>query len=314
LGASDALFYVLHKIHQVAATDATVLIQGETGVGKELVATAIHRESDRSSGPFLAVNCAALPPTLIESELFGHEKGAFTGAERRRQGRFELGNGGTIFLDEIADLPLEVQPKLLRVLQEGSVERVGGSETIDVDVRLIAATNRDLRSEVEAGRFREDLFYRLEVFPITVPPLRDRREDIEILVRHFARSLAKRHRIVITEIPSEVMRKLENYDWPGNVRELQNVIERAVLTSGDGVLRLADPLQARNGNGQEDEPPTPRGRTFRTLEDVQREHIVAVIDACEGQIAGAGGAAEILGVHPNTLRSRLKKLGIGPRN
>jgi PAS domain S-box-containing protein len=311
LGASDALLYVLHKIRQVAATDATVLIQGETGVGKELVATAIHRGSDRSTGPFLALNCAALPPSLIESELFGHERGAFTGADRRRQGRFELAGGGTLFLDEVGELPLEVQPKLLRALQEGTIERIGGSESIQVDVRLVAATNRDLRGEVEAGRFREDLFYRLDVFPITVPPLRDRREDIEVLVHHFARNLATRHRIEINEIPTEVMRQLESYDWPGNVRELRNVIERSVLTSADGVLRLAGRLLAINGNGIE--APEPRRPVFCTLEELQRDHIVAVIDACGGQIAGSGGAAQILGVHPNTLRSRLKKLGIEPR-
>jgi PAS domain S-box-containing protein len=310
LGASDAIQYVLHKIDQVAATDATVLIQGETGVGKELVANAIHAESERSNGPLLAVNCAALPSSLIESELFGHERGAFTGADRRRQGRFELASGGTLFLDEVAELPLDVQPKLLRALQEGTIERIGGSITIDVDVRLIAATNRDLRAEVEAGRFREDLFYRLEVFPITVPPLRDRREDIEVLVHHFTRTLAVRHHTEIKEIPTEVMRQLDGYDWPGNVRELQNVIERAVLTSTDGVLRLAGPLTARRGNDIEVQET--RGRGFRTLNEVQHDHIVAVLAACDGQIAGSGGAAEILGVHANTLRSRLKKLGVQP--
>jgi len=311
LGSSDALLYVLHKIQQVADTDATVLIQGETGVGKELVATAVHNESERSSGPFLAVNCAALPATLIESELFGHERGAFTGADRLRRGRFELAAGGTLFLDEVGDLPLEVQPKLLRALQEGTIERVGGSEPIVVDVRLIGATNRHLREEIKAGRFREDLFYRLEVFPITVPPLRDRREDIEVLIHHFARILARRHRTDVKEIPAEVMRQLESYDWPGNVRELQNVIERAVLTSTGGVLRLSGPLTALEGNGEEARET--RGPVFKTLEEIQRDHILAVIDACGGQIAGSEGAAKILGVHPNTLRSRLKKLGISPQ-
>lgn len=312
LGSSDALLYVLHKIHQVAATDATVLIQGETGVGKELVANAVHSESERSGSPFLAVNCAALPASLIESELFGHERGAFTGADRRRRGRFELAAGGTLFLDEVGELPLEVQPKLLRAIQEGTIERVGGSEPIEVDVRLITATNRNLRGEVEAGRFREDLFYRLEVFPITVPPLRDRREDIEVLVHHFTRTLAVRHHTEIKEIPTEVMRQLDGYDWPGNVRELQNVIERAVLTSADGVLRLGERLHAANGNGIA--ASEPRGRVFQTLEEIQRDHILSVIDACDGQIAGTKGAAEILGIHPNTLRSRLKKLGISSRN
>jgi PAS domain S-box-containing protein len=310
LGSSDALLYVLHKIRQVAATDATVLIQGETGVGKELVAAAIHGESERSNGPFLAVNCAALPSSLIESELFGHERGAFTGADRRRQGRFELATGGTLFLDEIAELPLDVQPKLLRALQEGTIERIGGTQTIAVDVRMIAATNRNLRDEVEAGRFREDLFYRLEVYPITVPPLRDRREDIEVLVRHFAGEVAARHRVELREVPQEVLRTLEAYDWPGNVRELQNVLERAVLNAEDGVLRLVSPLEARNG---EQPPRQEAGNSrLRTLDEVQRDHIVAVLAACGGQIAGRGGAASILGMHPNTLRSRLKKLGITP--
>jgi PAS domain S-box-containing protein len=310
LGSSDAVLYVLQKIRQVAATDATVLIQGETGVGKELVAIAIHNESERSDEPFLAVNCAALPSGLIESELFGHERGAFTGADRRRQGRFELADGGTLFLDEVAELPLDVQPKLLRALQEGTIERIGGTRTIEVDVRLIAATNRDLRAEVEAGRFREDLFYRLEVYPITVPPLRDRSEDIEGLVRHFAADLALRHRVEVTEVPPEVLRQLKNYDWPGNVRELQNVIERAVLNAPDGVLRLVSPLEAHNG--REPRPRASGRSSLRTLDEVQRDHIAAVLSACGGQIAGRGGAASILGMHPNTLRSRLKKLGIRP--
>jgi len=310
IGQSDPLLYVLHKIEQVAATDATVLIQGETGVGKELVARSIHQESDRSTGPFLAVNCAALPASLVESELFGHEKGAFTDADRRRKGRFELAAGDTLFLDEVGELPLEIQPKLLRVLQDGLVDRVGGSASLEVDVRLIVATKRDLRAEVEAGRFREDLFYRLDVYPITVPPLRDRREDIALLVGHFARRLAARHKVSIREVPQEVMRQLEAYDWPGNVRELQNVIERAVLTSSDGVLKLVGPLEARSVDPQ---PSSARenGR-LRTLEDVERSHIEEILRTCGGQIAGGGGAAEILGLHPNTLRSRLKKLGIEP--
>jgi len=308
IGSSDALLYVLHKIKQVAATDATVLIQGETGVGKELVANTIHQEGDRAAGPFIALNCAALPANLVESELFGHEKGAFTDADRLRKGRFELADGGTLFLDEVGELPLEIQPKLLRVLQDGLVDRVGGSEAIKVDVRVIVATNRELRSEIDAGRFREDLYYRLDVFPITVPPLRDRREDIELLVRHFAGLLAARHKVLIHEVPQEVMRQLEAYDWPGNVRELQNVIERAVLTSSDGVLKLVGPLDGRSSDPQ---PSSARenGR-LRTLEDVERSHIEEILRVCGGQIAGSGGAAEILGLHPNTLRSRLNKLGI----
>jgi len=309
VGDSNPLLYVLHKVRQVASSDATVLIQGETGVGKELIARAIHRESPRAGRPFIKVNCAALPASLIESELFGHERGAFTGADRRRIGRFELADGGTLFLDEVGELPLEVQPKLLRALQDGELERVGGTETLSVDVRVVAATNRDLRAEMEGGRFREDLFYRLEVYPVTVPPLRDRSEDIPMLVQHFVGQIGARHGAQIDEVPSTVMRLLQDYSWPGNVRELQNVIERAILVSRQGVLRLADPLEER-GN---DEAPTPvRGveDRFRSLNDVERDHIAEVLESVNGQISGSGGAAEILGLHPNTLRYRMKKLGI----
>ena len=311
IGSSPALMYVLHKVQHVAPTGATVLLTGETGVGKELVARLIHKESERSSGPFVAVNCAALPPTLIESELFGHERGAFTGADRLRRGRFEAASGGTLFLDEVPDLPLGMQPKLLRVLQEGQIERVGGERTLDVNVRLIAATNRDLRGEVDAGRFREDLFYRLDVYPITIPPLRDRSEDIPALVTHFARQIAAREGIRVSEIPPEVLRHLAQHRWPGNVRELRNVVERAVLRCEDGVLRLTEPLVNRAafaapGNG--------RAAALRpTLAEVQRDYIRKVLEECGGRIAGPGGAAEVLGVHPNTLRSRMQKLGIAPR-
>ena len=309
VGGSDPLLYVLHKVRQVASSDTSVLILGETGVGKELIARTIHDESPRSHGPFIVVNCAALPPNLIESELFGHERGAFTGAERQRRGRFELAHGGTLFLDEIGELPLEMQPKLLRVLQEGEIERVGGTQTIAVDVRVIAATNRDLNMDREAGRFREDLFYRIAVYPITVPPLGARREDIPLLVEHFVQHFARRRGLRIDEIPAEVMRSLRAYDWPGNVRELQNVIERAVLTSQGRVLRLAEPLQsaanamAANRENGSDAPDL-------TLDEVERRYIVRVLEATEGQISGAGGAAEVLGLHANTLRYRLKKLGI----
>jgi PAS domain S-box-containing protein len=307
VGNSDALLYVLHRVERVAGSDATVLIQGESGVGKELVARTIHQRSRRATRPFTAVNCAAMAPTLVESELFGHEKGAFTGADRRRRGCFERADGGTLFLDEVGELPLEVQPKLLRVLQSGELERVGGSETLTADVRLIAATNRQLRSEVEVGSFREDLFYRLEVYPITVPPLRERREDVPLLVQHFARIIGERHRIPIEEIPQEVLRRLSAYDWPGNVRELMNVVERAVLTSTEGVLRLAEPLQAAtSGNPSTQTTPSP----LSTLREVESAHISAVLEACGGKIAGPGGAAEVLDLHPNTLRSRIKKLGL----
>jgi len=309
VGGSDALLYVLHKVRQVAPSETSVLVLGETGVGKELIARTIHSESPRSSGPFVVVNCAALSPNLIESELFGHEKGAFTGADRQRRGRFELADGGTLFLDEIGELPLEMQPELLRVLQDGRIERVGGSETIVVNVRVIAATNRDLNTDMEAGRFREDLFYRIAVYPITVPPLRDRQDDIPILVQHFVQHFARRRGMRIDQVPAEVMRRLQTYDWPGNVRELQNVVERAVLTSSDEVLRLAEPLKT-DPNGKaaaRDAAPEISGLT---LDEVERRYIVQVLEATQGQISGAGGAAEILGLHANTLRYRMKKLGI----
>jgi len=309
VGGSDPLLYVLHKVRQVASGDTSVLILGETGVGKELIARTIHDESPRSSGPFVVVNCAALPPNLIESELFGHERGAFTGAERQRRGRFELANDGTLFLDEIGELPLEMQPKLLRVLQEGQMERVGGTETISVDVRVIAASNRDIQVEMEAGRFREDLFYRVAVYPITVPPLSDRRDDIPVLVQHFARHFAQRRGLSIDEIPAEVMRRLQAYDWPGNVRELQNVIERAVLTAKDGVLRLAEPLKT-DPNGKPASRDTASEVSGLTLDEVERRYIVQVLETTQGQVSGGGGAAEILGLHANTLRYRMKKLGI----
>jgi formate hydrogenlyase transcriptional activator len=309
VGSSDPLLYVLHKVRQVAAGETSVLVLGETGVGKELIARTIHSESSRTSGPFVVVNCAALPPSLIESELFGHEKGAFTGADRQRRGRFELAHRGTIFLDEIGELPLEMQPKLLRVLQECEIERVGGSRTIPVDVRVIAATNRDLKADIEAGRFRGDLFYRISVYPITVPPLRDRREDIPSLVQHFARNFARRRAKRISEIPMEVMRRLEGYRWPGNVRELQNVIERAVLTSTGGVLKLPEPLL--NDSGKPGSPDSPEvGEGLMTLDDLERGHIERVLVSTRGKISGSGGAAEVLGLHANTLRYRMKKLGI----
>jgi PAS domain S-box-containing protein len=313
VGGSDALLYVLHKVRQVGPSDTSVLILGETGVGKELIARTIHTESPRSSGPFVVVNCAALPPNLIESELFGHEKGAFTGADRQRRGRFELAHGGTMFLDEVGELPIELQPKLLRVLQEGEMERVGGSQTISVDVRLIAATNRDLRADMEAGRFREDLFYRIAVYPITVPPLRDRRDDIPSLVQHFTEHFANRRGKSISEIPAELMRRLEAYQWPGNVRELQNVIERAVLTSTGGVLKLAEPLH----NAAHEPAPVSAESAVKdgllALDDVERTHIERVLASTGGKISGSGGAAEILGLHANTLRYRMKKLGIPTR-
>jgi PAS domain S-box-containing protein len=308
IGESNAIRYVLRRVREVADTDTTVLIEGETGVGKELVARALHKASSRASRKFVKVNCAALPATLIESELFGHEAGAFTGALGLRKGRFELADTGTIFLDEIGELPLEVQVKLLRVVQEGELERVGGSKTHRVDVRIIAATNRNLSAEVEAGRFREDLFYRLAVYPITVPPLRERVEDIPLLVRYFLPRIGARVGRNIQEVPGPVLRWLRDYAWPGNVRELQNVLERTVLASSDGVLRLPESLTPdRHRMHRSPEDPS---EELLTLAELERKHIQAALERAGGRISGKGGAAAILDLHPNTLRSRMKKLGI----
>ena len=310
VGKSDALKYVLTRVEQVAQTDATVLLQGETGVGKELIARAIHEMSSRSNGPQVKVNCATLPEALVESELFGHEKGAFTGADRQRKGRFELADGGTILLDEVGELPLATQAKLLRVLQEGEFERVGGSTTIKVSVRIIAATNRKLHDDLSAGRFRQDLFYRLNVYPLTIPPLRERREDIPLLVKHYAREIGERLGKSISEVPAQVMREFTEYNWPGNIRELQNVIERAVIVSSDGVLRLPEPL------AQATTAPAGEGETFKepmtisTLDEAEREHILRALEATGWRIEGPKGAAAMLKVHPSTLRFRMKKFGL----
>jgi PAS domain S-box-containing protein len=310
VGKSDALRYVLTRVEQVAKTDATVLLQGETGVGKELVAGAIHEKSSRSNGPYVKVNCATLPEALVESELFGHEKGAFTGADRLRKGRFELADGGTILLDEVGELLLGTQAKLLRVLEEGEFERVGGSSTLKVKVRVIAATNRKLHDEVSAGRFRQDLFYRLNVYPITIPPLRQRREDIPLLVAYYVRQIGERLGKSIRELPAQVMREFLKYDWPGNIRELQNVIERAVIVSTDAVLRLPEPLaqattETTGGNDAFKEP-----MTISTLDEAEREHILRALEATGWRIEGPKGAAAMLKLHPSTLRFRMKKLGL----
>jgi PAS domain S-box-containing protein len=304
IGESDAIRYVLHKIRQAAPAEVTILIEGETGVGKELAARAIHKGSPRSKMPFIRVNCAALPGTLIESELFGHEKGSFTGADRIRQGRFELAEGGTLFLDEIGELPLDIQAKLLRVLQEGEFDRVGGTKTRKANVRLIAATNRNLRLEVAAGRFREDLYFRLQVFPITVPPLRDRRGDVSLLIEHLTHKLSRKHGRHISEIPMSVVHTLTANEWPGNVRELENVIERAVITSRTETLSLPDDFVPRSAAAS-------RGSTdLLTLDEMESNHIRQVLQHTRGRISGEAGAAQILGMHPNTLRSRMSKLGI----
>jgi transcriptional regulator with GAF, ATPase, and Fis domain len=302
VGSSDALQYVSFRVQQVAPTDATVLILGETGTGKGMAAHAIHELSARRDRPMITVNCAALPANLIESELFGREKGAFTGAHARQVGRFEVANGGTIFLDEIGEMPLELQAKLLRVLQEGEFERLGSPRTIKVDVRVIASTARDLKAEIRSNRFREDLFYRLNVFPISMPPLRMRREDIPQLVRHFVDKYARKIGRTIKSIPNAVMKSLQEYAWPGNVRELEHVIERAVITSTGPVLQLADRL--------EHEAPEPKEAALKDLAGMEREHILRVLRKTRWKINGPGGAAALLNIHPSTLRFRIKKLGI----
>ncbi len=300
VGESDGLRYVLSRAEQVSDTDATVLLFGETGTGKELIAHAIHRQSRRRDRPCGVVNCAALPGTLIESELFGRERGAYTGADASQAGRFELANRGTIFLDEIGELPLELQPKLLRVLQSGQIERLGSPRTIDVDVRIVAATNRNLSDEVRDGHFRRDLFYRLNVFPITLPSLRDRREDIPLLVRHLVDRLGRALRKRIDVIPPHVMHALEAYDWPGNIRELENVLQRSIIVSPGNTLTLGEAWLAPGDNG-------PEGAT---LVEVERRHISQVLNGCHWRLEGAGGAAHVLGLKPSTLRSRMLKLGV----
>jgi len=310
VGKSDALKYVLTRVDQVAKTDATVLLQGETGVGKELVARAIHEKSSRCNGPYVKVNCATLPEGLVESELFGHERGAFTGADRQRKGRFELADRGTILLDEVGELPLGTQAKLLRALQEGEFERVGGSITVKVNVRVIAATNRKLQDDVSTGRFRQDLFYRLNVYPITVPTLRQRREDIPLLVSHLARQIGERLGKTVSEVPAQVMREFTGYSWPGNIRELQNVIERAVIVSSDGILRLPEPLVQGMASWVGDSQPVPEPMKVSSLDEAEREHILRALEATGWRIEGPKGAASMLKLHPSTLRFRMKKLGL----
>jgi len=282
-----------------------VLILGETGSGKELVARAIHSLSARKNRPLVKVNCAALPGSLIESELFGHEKGAFTDAHTRKIGRFELANAGTIFLDEVGELPMDLQAKLLRVLQDGEFERLGSSTTIRVDTRILAASNRDLKAEMREGRFREDLWYRLSVFPITVPPLRERSEDIPLLVRSFVAKLAKKLGKSIKAPSSQIIHRLQSYSWPGNVRELANVIERAIIDARGDTLDLTDGLEAVVGN--------PNLGLVRSLEDLEREFIIETLRQTRGKIEGNDGAARSLGLNPSTLRTRMKKLGIQRR-
>ena len=303
VGDSEPLRRVLKKVETVAPTDSTVLIQGETGTGKEVIARAIHRLSGRGAATFVKINCAAIPAGLLESELFGHEKGAFTGAIAQKIGRFELAHRGTLFLDEIGDIPLELQPKLLRVLQEKEFERLGSARTLRVDLRLIAATNRDLAQRVAEREFRSDLYYRINVFPILVPPLRDRRDDIPLLVRYFAQKYARRMNKRIETIPTETMEALQQWHWPGNIRELENIVERAVILSPGPTLRV--PIAALAPQG---ETATPQ---VSTLEAAEREHIVRALRETNGVVGGARGAAALLGMKRTTLQSRMAKLGIG---
>ena len=309
LGNSAALLHTLAEVRQVAPADTTVLILGETGTGKELFARAIHEGSPRRGKPLVKVNCAAIPATLIESEFFGHERGAFTGATARRDGRFTLADGGTIFLDEVGELPLELQGKLLRVLQEGEFEPVGSSRTRKVDVRVVAATNRDLRRAVVEGKFREDLYYRLSVFPLSLPPLRERGNDVLLLAESFAREFAARTGQRLAPIGPDAASTLRGYAWPGNVRELQNVVERAVITARDGKLDFARAIPTTlGGNGGTPLPETSSVLTARDLARLERENLRRALEATHWQIAGEGGAAKLLGLAPSTLASRVKAL------
>jgi transcriptional regulator with GAF, ATPase, and Fis domain len=300
IGTSPALQAVLAQIERVAPTDSTVLVQGETGTGKELIAQVLHNAGSRRGRPFVKLNCAAIPMDLLESELFGHEKGAFTGAIAQRVGRFELADRGTLFLDEVGDIPLALQPKLLRVLQEREFERLGSTRTHQVDVRLVAATNRNLTEMVKRGEFRSDLYYRLNVFPLKLPPLRARREDIPALVTHFVEMLGRRLGRQIEHIPQETMTALSSYHWPGNIRELQNLLERAVILSNDGVL--PNPLPAREDVGIFSRP--------TTLKDSERALILQTLQAVGWVVGGGEGAAARLGLKRTTLLSRMSKLGI----
>lgn len=320
VGKSPAMQHLLSEIALVAPSEATVLIHGDSGTGKELVARAIHASSARSEKPLVTLNCAALNESLLESELFGHEKGAFTGADKRREGRFVEADGGTLFLDEIGDLPLELQPKLLRVLQEREIERLGGSRTIPVNVRVIAATNRDLWQMVEDRQFRSDLFYRLNVFPLELPPLRDRPEDIPLLAKHFTQKMARHMNRAIDAIPTEALRQLMSWDWPGNVRELENVIERAVLLTRGNSLNLHlnvrqsrllptlnEDSALRSSMAQLLHPTTPEN------DEEERQRIVQVLRETNGIVAGPRGAATRLGMKRTTLLSRMQRLGISVR-
>jgi formate hydrogenlyase transcriptional activator len=302
IGKSQALESVLEQVEQVAPTGSSVLIQGETGTGKELIARAIHNLSSRCGRPFIKLNCAAIPFDLLESELFGHERGAFTGAIAQKIGRFEMADKGTLFLDEVGDIPAGLQPKLLRVLQEQEFERLGSTRTQQVDIRLVAATNRNLAHMVKRGEYRSDLYYRLNVFPIPLPPLRERREDIPALVEHFVEIYARRMDRQIDQIPAQTMSALTSYPWPGNIRELQNFIERSVIVSSKGIL--TPPLASLNSAAETE------STEAVTLEDVEREHIRKILERTRWVVAGPNGAAARLGIKRSTLYFRMQKLGI----
>jgi len=311
VGADFGLRGVMHQVRQVARMENPVLLMGETGCGKGIVADTIHNLSLRSQGPMITVNCGAIPDSLLESELFGHEKGAFTGAERQKRGRLERAQGGTIFLDEIAELPLQSQVKLLHVLQHKEIERVGGERSIELDIRIIAASNRDLAEMVREGNFREDLWYRLNVFPVMVPPLRQRKEDIPALVHHFLQRKAAELKLPYRpKLQSEALDKLMAYDWPGNVRELENFIERALILSSGEVLEVDSLLEGMEQSRSETGSSLPEQGYFPSLDTVCAEHIRQALQRSRGKISGPGGAAELLDIHPNTLRQRMDKLGI----
>ena len=306
IGESEMLKYVLYSMEKIAPTDSTVLVLGESGTGKELIARAIHHNSRRKQSPFIKVDCAALPVNLIESELFGHEKGAFTGATDKRIGKFELADGATIFLDEIGELPLELQKKLLRVLQDGEYERLGSAKVMHTDVRVIAATNRNLEEDVNRGQFREDLWYRLNVLPLSIPPLRNRVDDIPLLVNWIIEKTQRRFGKDIQMVPNEVMAQLMAYSWPGNVRELENVIERAIIFSQDGILRLVSSLKEDTLTMD----PPPPNLPMKSLAEMEKEYILRALNQSYWNISGKGGAADLLGVNSSTLRGRMRKHGI----
>jgi PAS domain S-box-containing protein len=310
IGVSDAIKSTIRKAQQVARKKTTVLLTGETGTGKGIIARFLHRQSDRKDRPFVNVNCAGLPANLIESELFGREKGAFTGSTARQIGRFELADKGTIFLDEIGELPMELQAKLLKVIEEGEFERLGNPHPIKVDVRIIASTNRDLQEEIKKGRFRQDLYFRLNIFPINIPPLREREGDIPLLVKACVTKFSKIHNKDIRRIPTKVMESLKNYAWPGNVRELINVIERAVIVSEGSELQLAEKIDALPVNSVRESDASLESGETKALAEAEREHILKALQKTGWRIEGPQGAARILDLHPNTLRARMKKLGI----